>query len=562
MKALARWSAKNPVAANVMMLLIFFGGYLAVTSMRREMFPEFVLDFVTVSVPYPGASPEEIEESICIKIEERIESVDGVKKILASASENVGMVTAELEVDADKVQAYNDIKNEIEQIFTFPVEAEEPIISTFVIRDPAIFIAIYGDASEEALRQIAADARDELTASPEISLASMVGARDYEISIEVSEEALRNYGLSFDAVSNAVSRGSVDLPAGQVKTAEGDVLVRAKGQRYTGREYEEIPLTALPGGAIVRLGDVANVVDGFKDEDIFARYDGQPAIIIQVFKVGAQDVLDVVEAAKRFVEEKRGQLPDGVEIDTYYDFSVLIRDRINLLVKNGLFGLALVFIVLWLFLRLRLAFWVGMGIPISFMGAFCLLGFQGETINMISLFAFIMTLGIVVDDAIIVGENIFTLYSRGASATEAAIEGSGEVAWPVTNSIMTTIVAFCPMFFVTGIMGKFIGIMPTAVIAVLIISLFEAFLILPSHLQHSLANEEKRKGREAKQNRIREWLDRQIQHHIEAFYTPFLQLALRYRYLTVALAIAAVIVSVGLVVGGRIGFVIFPKMYM
>ncbi len=559
MKPLARWSARTPVSANVLMVLIIAGGLFSLMRMRREMFPEFVLDFITISIPYPGASPEEVEEGICIKVEEQIDGIDGIKKIRSSARENVGVVIAELETGTNQMKVFNDLKNRVDQITTFPLEAEEPVISSFVFRRPAINVVIFGDAGEGVLRKIGESIRDGLTATGEITDAGLAGVRNYEISVEVSEAALRRYGLTFDDVSRAISRASLDLPAGVLKTPGGDILLRAKGQRYSGREYEDIPLVTLPDGAIITVGQVAKVVDGFEDVDRYSRYKGKPAVTVQVMQTGHQDVITVVDAVKRYIAARRAELPEGIGIATFQDSSDPVRSRINLLVTNGLQGFMLVFLVLWLFLRWRLAFWVALGIPISFMGAFWVLKAADATINMLSLFAFIMALGIVVDDAIIVGENIHAHRRRGASPYRAAVDGAAEVGWPVVNSVLTTCVAFAPLFFVSGIMGKFIAVMPVAVIATLLVSLVEAFLILPTHLKESFEKQATREVVNETAERRRKKINETIQRFIDRVYTPALIPSLRNRYLTVALAAAGVMVSIGLVTGGRLGFVLFPK---
>ncbi|MBM3791386.1 MAG: efflux RND transporter permease subunit, partial [Acidobacteria bacterium] len=494
------------------------------------------------------------------KIEEQIDGVDGIKKITSSARENVGVVVAELEEDADQQKALNDINNRVDQITTLPLEAEEPLISSFVFKRPAVNVVVYGDASETVLRQVAEGIRDDLTASGEITDANLAGARDYEIAIEISEPSLRRYGLSFDDVSRAVTRASLDLPAGVLKTPGGEVLVRAKGQRYTGREFEDIPLVTLPDGALVRLGQVADIIDGFEDIDRHSRYKGMPAVTIQVMQTANQDIIRVADAVKDYVETKKTQLPTGLAIETFQDASTMVRDRISLLLKNGSQGFVLVFLVLWLFLRWRLAFWVALGIPISFLGAFWLLKAQDATINMISLFAFIMALGIVVDDAIIVGENIYAHYRRGSSPLQAAIEGASEVGWPVTVCILTSVVAFAPLFFVSGIMGKFIEIMPMAVIATLLISLFEAFLILPAHLQESLRKQAARGETVDSANRTRRRIDGAVEGFIERRYVPVLRKALLHRYPVLALTVAVLLISAGLVTGGRLPFIVFPKL--
>jgi len=556
MRPLARWSARTPVAANVLMALILVGGLLSVLRMRRELFPEFSLDMILISVPYPGASPEEVEEGICIKVEEGIKGIAGIKRITSTALENVGSALAELEADADHQKVFNDVKNAVDRIFTFPEEAEEPTVAALTIQEPAVYVAVYGDAPERVLRRIAENVRDDLTATEEISTAFLMGAREYEISIEVSEEALRRHNLSFTQVADAVRRWSQDLPAGKIKTSQGEILLRGKGRRYTGREYEDIPVVTLSEGAMIRLGQIATIVDGFEEVDRYSRFAGKRAVVVQVMRTASQDAIDVVDAALRYIEEKKLQLPEGIGLATCFDSSVHVRDRISLLIRNGRQGLILVFLALCLFLRWRLAFWVAIGIPVSFMGGFIILYTQGATINMISLFAFIMTLGIVVDDAIIVGENIYAHFRQGESPFRAAVEGAAEVGWPVAVSVLTTMVAFCPLFFVSGIMGKFIAVMPLAVIATLAISLLEAFLILPAHLKHSLESSMKR----APEAILKPgWRHRAIQRVIDRFYLPILRPALRWRYVTAALALASVIASAGLVVGGRLPFVFFPK---
>ncbi|NQU44454.1 efflux RND transporter permease subunit, partial [bacterium] len=399
MKGLVRWSVASPVAANMLMALILIGGLMSVFHMRREMFPEFALDMISVVVPYPGASPEEVEEGICVKIEEQIKGVAGIKRVLSSAMEGAGTVQVELETGEDQQEVYNDIKNEIDRIITFPVEAEKPIITSVAVPRDAVYVMVYGNASERVLREMAERVREDLTALPDLSLVELVGARDYEISIEVSEESLRRYGLSFDQVASAVSRGSLDLPAGRIRSAQGEILIRAKGQRYTGEEFAGIPVVTLPDGALIRLGEIADVRDIFEEVDRYARFDGMPAVALHVMHTEAQDIIDVVDTVEEYVRRKSVELPEGVHIDTAFDTSVLVRDRLHLLVKNGLQGLVLVFLTLGLFLRWRLAFWVALGIPISFMGGLIILRGLDGTLNMISLFAFIMSLGIVVDDA-------------------------------------------------------------------------------------------------------------------------------------------------------------------
>lgn len=562
-RALAEWSVKNRVTINIIMLLIFASGAFSLWSMRRESFPQFKLDYIYISVAYPGAAPAEIEEGICVKIEEAIKGVDGIKKISSTSSEGFGSIVAELEPGVRPPQEIlDDIETEIDRIETFPEEAKDPIIRQVVLRDPVIYVAIFGNLPELALRELAEDVRDDLTDTAAITQADLSGARPYEISIEFSDEKLREYGLTFDEAAQAIRRGSLDLPGGLIKTLGGEVSLRAKGQRYTGREFEDLPLKTLPNGAILKVGDIANVIDGFEDIDQKVRFNGQPAIIVNVMKTKEQDLLEIADTVHAYVEEHRAQMPPGVNMEYFFDQSVMVRDRISLLLRNGLQGLILVFISLALFLELRLSFWVALGIPISFMGALTVLGWTGDSINMISLFAFIMVLGMVVDDAIIVGENVYAKYEQGLSPVRAAVEGTAQVGWPVIMTIVTTIVAFFPLFFVSGVMGKFIAVMPLAIIVTLIVSLFEALFILPGHLSGTLEHRDalravKPKGKVAA--KIRAVLDDFEHWLVVKTYQPVLKRALEYRFILFATALAIFIVSVGMVVGGHVPYVIFPK---
>jgi HAE1 family hydrophobic/amphiphilic exporter-1 len=394
-----------------------------------------------------------------------------------------------------------------------------------------------------------------------ISLATLVGVRDYEIAVEVSEENLRRYGLSFDQVSRALRAGSLDLPGGTIKTDHGEIIVRAKGQLYTGREFEDLPLITDAGGAVVRLGQVATVIDGFEDTDIRARFNGKPAALVQVNRTSQEDVIAISDTVRQYVADSRGSMPAGIELATWFDLSTMVRDRIDLLLRNGFQGIVLVFIVLALFLNLRLAFWVSVGIPISFMGAFMVLDFNGETINMISLFAFIMTLGILVDDAIIVGENIYSHYGRGKSSDRAVVDGVGEVGGPVVMAVTTTVVAFTPLMFIAGIMGKFISVMPRAVIAILIVSLGEALIILPAHLEGALLRS-RRTGEKlggSIHERVRGRIEKGLQFAIDRVYTPTLRYVVGNRYFTFSIGLGVLIISIGILRGGYVPFVFMPK---
>lgn len=587
MYKLGQWAIKNNVTVNLIMVFIIMAGLFTVMNMRREMFPQFSLDMIVVSVPYPGASPEEVEEGICVKIEERIESIEGIERIVSTAREGNGEVLAELETGADTQKILDDIKAEVDRIDTFPDDAEEPIVKEIINQDPTISVAIFGEVSEKRLRQVAEGIRDDLQdakfvpqtksgglqsfvasilkpfkikKTDTITQIDLVGVRDYEIAIEVSEEDLRRYEISFDQVASAVRTGSIDLPGGKIKTEQGEILIRAKGQLYTGQEFEKLPLITLSDGTVVRLGQVAKVIDGFEDLDIKTRFNGKQAAIVQVSRTSEQDIIEIANIARNYVETQKSKFPEDLEIAVWGDISTMVQSRIDLMLRNGLQGIVLVFIALALFLNLRLAFWVAIGIPVAFMGAFVVLNGFDQTINMISLFAFIMTLGILVDDAIIVGENVYTHYTSGKSPSAAVVDGLKEVGGPVIMAVSTTIVAFLPLMFIAGIMGKFIAVMPMAVIMILIVSLGEALIILPSHLHHALTQSEKKDRKFTSwHERLRGRIEQGLQAVIDRVYLPAIKYVVKNKYFTFSIGIGVLIISLGIIAGGYVPFVFFPK---
>jgi len=487
-KGLLGWFASNHVAANLLMILIIAAGLLTILTMKVEFFPEMNLDWVTVTVPYLGASPSDVEEGVVMRVEEAIAAVDGIKRLTSSAGEGAGMIFVEVEEYADSKEVLDDIKAEVDRIITFPEETEKPIITEITTRYEVITIVLYGDVSEKTLKKLADQIRDDLTALENISQVDVAGVRPYEISIEVSEKTLRRYGLSFDEVTRAVRESSLDIPAGSVKTTGGEILVRTEGQKYYGPEFEKIIVLTRNDGTTIRLADIATVKDDFEDVDLYSRFDGKRAALVKVFRVGEQGALDVADTVRNYVKDKRYTLPEGVSMAIWEDSSVVLRSRIDLLRRNAYLGLTLVFICLTLFLNIRLAFWTTMGIPISFLGAFWLMPRFDVSLNMISLFAFIMSLGLVVDDAIVVGENIFAYRRRGLGRLEAAVKGVREMASPVTMAVLTTVFAFLPLLYIIGIMGKFLRVIPIVVISVLMVSLVEALLILPAHLSSSVSS--------------------------------------------------------------------------
>ena len=555
---------QNHVAATLIALVFVVAGIsaLATGRVRREVFPEIRPSIVNVQVVYPGATPTEVELGVCLRIEEAVEGVTGIDKITSSANEGVGTVVVEALQDADLDRVLDDIKNRIDAITNFPAEIEEPIVSQLVVRKEVINVSISGDVGEKALKRLAERTRDALTDLPAISQVELSAVRPYEISIELGEEAMRRYSLTFDDVANAVRRGSLDLPAGAIKTDDGQTLLRVEGQAYRGRDFGNLVVLTEPDGTEIKIDDVATVIDGFADDDLVARFDGKPAALVQVFRVGDQDAVAISEAVKSWVaSDGQAMLPPGIEMTTWRDDSVILRSRIDLLLRNAGQGLVLVFVILALFLQMRLAVWVAIGIPVAFLGAVAFMPMVDVTINMISLFAFLLVLGIVVDDAIVVGENIARHRRDGAGPMLASLRGAREVRNPVFASVLTTIVAFMPMLFsVPGSDSQVWRVIPLIVLPVLVLSLIESQICLPAHL--AMMSPEKNQRRPWFGARALGWAQDKVSALLDLIirrvYQPVLQLCLNWRYVTITAA-AMMLVTVGaMVAAGFPRFVFFP----
>jgi len=556
---LIAWFAGNGVAANLLMVLLLGGGAMTLFTLRQEVFPEVSSDMISVTVLYPGAAPEEVEDGVVTRIEDAIQGIEGIEEITSTAAEGLATVRAELLVGANVQRVLADVKSQVDAIDSFPEEAEEPIIQELIIRRQVINVAVSGEAPERTLKEIGQRVRDDLAAMSGITQVDLSVARPYEISVEVSERTLRRYGLTFDQVAAAVRSFSIDLPGGSVETEGGEILIRTEGQAYWGKEFERLPLLTRPDGSRILLGDVARVVDGFADTDQAARFDGEPAVLVQVFRVGEQDAIDVAQEVKDYVARKQRELPDGIELTLWQDDTKILESRLDLLIKNGRMGFLLVFLVLALFLRLRLAGWVALGIPVSFLGGLWVMPALGVSINMISLFAFIVVLGIVVDDAIVVGENIYTHYQQGEEKLRAATLGAQEVGVPVVFAVLTTVAAFSPLLTVPGNTGKIMRVVPLIVIPVLLFSLFESLLILPAHLSH-LKHDSKRKLSRVNQvwRRFQDAFARRLDHLTRRVYGPSLEWAIEWRYLTLAIGLTTLLAVGGLVAGGWIRFTFLP----
>jgi len=557
------WMAQNSVAANLAMFMILIAGLLALTRTKQEVFPEFDLDLIAVSVPYPGASPEEVEQGISLAIEEAVRGIDGVKRVNSTSNEGVGAVSIELLLEADPDKVLADVKSEVDRIRSFPEEAEDPSVSLVSGRQEVISLIIAGDQSLDTLHAIAEETRAALIQNPAVTQVDVFGVPPLEVSIEVPRQQLESLGLTLDDIARQITAASLELPGGAVDTEAGELLVRVADRKRSAEEFSNIVLRSTFDGSTVRLGDIATIDDGYEDNDQASYYNGQRAVRVTAFRVGAETPQQVAQAVKDHAEAMRATLPASITVDTWNDDSEILQARIDLLVRNAMMGLVLVLIVLALFLNLRLAFWVSLGIPISFMGAFLLMPSLGLSINMITLFALIVTLGMVVDDAIIVGENIYEKQQHGMDFMDAAIAGGKQMAVPVTFAILTTAAAFSPMFFVPGVMGKIFRLFPAVVIAVLVFSLFESFFILPAHLAHSHKDGEN-------PTRFERWLaiaetpgraaSAALARFTEHRYRPALRFAIRNRYAAVATAVALFMLSVGAVAGGVVPFNFFPNL--
>jgi len=560
MKNIIRWFITNTVAANLLMIFIIIAGFFTLSRLRMEVFPDIAIPIINVSVIYPGSSPEDVEESICVKIEEQVQGINGIKKITSTSNEGYGSVNVEVENGYDLDEVKDEVKSKVDGITSFPDGAEKPTVRSFEGQPEVITIAVHGRVDEASLLSIAEGIREEVSDLPSITQ-TRLGKKPREISIEVSEETLQKYGLSFDFISNRIRASSMDVPGGAIETYDGEILIRSKGQAYTGEDFGSIPVLSMPDGSTLLLRDISDIKDGFQDVEYDIKFNSEPAYLIRVYRTGDQNALDIAENVHNYLKKKRPTMPPGISLSSMKDESVILRGRIDLLVENAALGLSLVLVVLALFLKPKLAGWVSLGIPISFMGGFWLLPIFDVSINMISLFTFILVLGIVVDDAIVVGENIHIFRKRGLKGPDAALEGAYQVAKPVIFAVLTTMVTFSPMILVEGALGKVWRIIPVVTIVVLIFSLIESLTILPAHLAHL------KEDSPAKNNFFSKWwngLQQGIHNGLQMFikntYTPVLEWALKNRATTISIAISTFILSLGIVASGFLKFNFFPPL--
>ena len=573
MKSLIAWTVRNTPAMNVLVIAIMAIGWISFSSMRREVFPEFDLEMALVSVVYPGATPEEVEEGICQKVEEACRSVVGIKKITSVAREGMGYCVFEMtDTVADPQRVVGEIRSEVERIPSFPELAEDPKVEQVTLRSPAIKVGVVapptsdgGERSELELREVTERIRDDLLALPSVSAVNISGGKDYEITIEISEDTLRKYGLTLKAVADIVRRENLELPGGTIRSEGGEVLLRGKNKKYVGEEIARLPLVTLPDGLVLTVGDLGKVRDGFVDVAGRNKINGRHGLVVSVDRSSGEDLLAMVAAVKGYVADAK--LPAGYELVTWADASVDVRERLDMLMSNGTQGLLIVFVILALFFDIRIGFWVAMGVPVSMLGTGALMFAGDQTLNMLSMFAFLMAVGIDVDDAIVVSDNVERHRKMGKGPIQAAIDGTAEVVPSVVSGVMTTVITFMPLLFVSGVMGKFIAVMPFAFIATLLVSLSEAIFILPGHLAH----EESFLIRAFQfvlwplrpllpvLRYLQKSCDDGLKWFVIHAYAPALEWSIRNRLAVLAGAASILIVAVGLIRSGTTPFKLFPK---
>lgn len=551
------WFTKNHVAANLLLLTILMAGLFSLSNrIPLEVFPSFESDVISVNVSLRGATPEDVEQGISIRVEEAVQDLEGIERITSRSSEGSASIYIEVESGYEPRDMLADIKSRVDAINTFPADAEKPVVGLNQrIRD-VVTVTVAGDYSEAEIREFAERIRDDMLRLPGVTQLELDGVRNYEIAIEVKQDKLRQYNLTLNQVSQAVGNSSLDISAGNLRTSGGDILLRSKGQAYHKDEFSSIVVKNNADGSIIRLEDVATINDGFEEYPIRTRFNGKQAAFIKVYRIGQQSAIDVAEKVKQYIIDQQDNLPHGYELSYWDDDSQIVKNRLATLTSSALQGGLLVLLLLTLFLRPAIAFWVFIGIPISFMGAFIVMPFFGITLNVMSLFGFILVLGIVVDDAIVTGENVYTHMRHSKSSEEAAIKGTQEVATPVTFGVLTTVVAFLPLAFIEGNRGALFAQLPVVIIPVLLFSLIESKFVLPAHLKFiKFKQESELSGFSKFQRKFADGFE----HAIIKYYQPVLKKALRNKGTTVAMFVSAFVLVVSLIMSGWTKFIFFPR---
>lgn len=549
------WMVRHSIAANLLMIILIGGGLWTAFAIQKEVFPQFQLDIVEVTVIYPGAAPAEVEQGILLPIEEAVRGVQGIKEVTSRAEEGSGTVEIELVSGSDRMQAFQDIDQAVNRIRTFPEDIEEPEVRLEERQRDVMELGLYGDVDIWTLRVLAERLRDRLLADEAITQVEIGNVPEYVTHVEIPLQRLREYGLTLGDVARIIEQSSEDIAAGSVRTGSGEILLRVKERKEWAEEFENIVIVASPSGSNITLGDLATVTDGFEEAGFHGQFNRQPSVEIQIFRIGSQSPLEIEDAVRDILDTF--VFPPGVKVRIDSNRAEDFRERLTLLVENGLLAVVIVFVILALFLELRLAFWVMMGMTVSFLGGLLLLPVIGVSINMISMFAFLVVLGIVVDDAIVVGENIHQYRQDGMASPEAAVSGTRDIAKPVVFSILTNIIAFVPLLFMPGETGKFWWPLPAVVIIVLAVSLLEALFILPAHLAHVATS--RRLRLENLLHRVQQGFARRFDAFVDRRYRRFLAVCLRNRYVTLTAALALFLIVGGYGLSDHMGMIMMPE---
>lgn len=552
------WMVRNPIAANLLMAILLAGGLWSAVAVQKEVFPQFQLDIVEVEVGYPGAAPAEVEQGILRPVEEAIRGVEGIREITSEAREGRGSIAIELVTGTNRMKAFQDIDQAIGRIRTFPDDVEQPEVRLQTRQTEVMSIGLYGEVDVWTLRKLAEQLRDQLLADPSITQVELGRVPEYVTHVEIPRNRLREYGLTLPDVAELIESSSEDVAAGAMQTSAGEILLRVTARRQWAEQFGQIEVVAGEGGSVVTLADIATIRDGFEEDSFHSQFNQQPSVELEVYRVGAQSPLRIAEGVMRTLREYEAALPPGVQWRIDGNNADDFRRRLTLVIENGAIAVVIVLLILALFLEFRLAFWVMVGMAISFIGGILFMPAVGLSINMISLFGFLMVLGIVVDDAVVVGENVYEHRQRGMGHVEAAIHGAREIAGPVTFSILTNIVAFVPLMFIPGETGKFWKPLPIIVIVILAVSLFEALFVLPAHLAH-VKSGARRAGVGAVLHRGQQAFSGLFRRVIETVYQPLLRLAMRFRYITVTAAFALLWIVGGYGLSAHMGIILMPE---
>jgi multidrug efflux pump subunit AcrB len=559
-KGLIAWFARNHVAANLLMIVIILTGIISLLTVRTQIFPNLEIDRVSIDVPFPGASPGEVESGVVARLEEAVREIEGLSEMRSYSREGMGSLRLELETGYDIQVVMDEVKMAVDRIASFPESTEKPSIYRNQHQRGAINVQIWGDLNEKRMKLLAEQIRDEIVSLPSVTKADITGARAYEISIEVKESRLQQYGLTLKEVAQAIRRSSLDLPAGSIRSDSGDILLRTEGQAYEKSDFERLVLVSRSDGTRLMLGDIAVISDGFVEQNFYSLFNGEPSIGISVYAIADQNQIDISREVSEYVERRKQTLPPGIHLDSWMDSTTYLSGTLSMMMFNMLSGVILVLVVLGIFLRLQLAFWVMLGLPIAFLGAFALLPLIGGSINLISLFGFILVLGIVVDDAIIIGESVQTATDQDGQSIENVIKGAKRVAMPATFGVLTTIMAFTPLILVPGTFGALPAAIGSVVMLCLLFSIIESKLILPAHLasMKPLVNDQASKSKPLR--RFQDKFAKRLHRFVHEIYEPILLRAIEFRYITTSIFVAMLFLALGYVASPYIKVVFFPDM--